>query len=64
MFQTLFVDFDSGATLQLTGNAVVLWERPGSPTGRAIQFTVNCVVEKRLEAPWRWPVVQYSPVNP
>ena len=60
----LFVDFNSGATLQLTGNAVVLWERPGSPTGRALQFTVTRVVEKRLEAPWHWPVVQYSPVNP
>lgn len=60
----LFVNFDSGATLQLSGNAVVEWNVQGSPTGRAVRFTVDRVVEKRPREPWAWPVVEYSPVNP
>jgi predicted pyridoxine 5'-phosphate oxidase superfamily flavin-nucleotide-binding protein len=60
----LFVDFTSGATLQLSGSAVVGWDAPDSPTGRSIVFTMRNVVEKHPATPWKWPVVEYSPVNP
>jgi predicted pyridoxine 5'-phosphate oxidase superfamily flavin-nucleotide-binding protein len=60
----LFVDFDTGATLQLSGEAVVEWNVEGSPTGRAVRFTARQVVEKRPRVAWAWPVLEYSPVNP
>jgi uncharacterized protein len=60
----LFVDFDSGATLQLSGHASVLWDQHDSPTGRTVQFVVREVVEKQPSVAWAWPVVEYSPVNP
>ena len=60
----LFVSFDTGATLQLSGTADVAWNAPGSPTGRAVEFRIRDSIEKRPQAPWRWPVLEYSPVNP
>lgn len=60
----LFVDFDTGGTLQLAGEAEVLWDGDPALTGRAVRFTVRTVIEKRPSTPWRWPVVEYSPVNP
>lgn len=60
----LFVDFDRGTTLQLSGEAVVEWDAASSPTGRAVRFTASVVVEKRPSTPWSWPVLEYSPVNP
>ncbi len=60
----LFVDFETAATLQLSGEADVDWDVAGSPTGRAVRFRPQLVVEKRALVPWRWPVVEYSPVNP
>lgn len=60
----LFVDFERGATLQLSGQAVVQWETTRSPTGRRVEFTTHVLIEKRLTTPWRWPVLEYSPVNP
>jgi predicted pyridoxine 5'-phosphate oxidase superfamily flavin-nucleotide-binding protein len=60
----LFVDFESGATLQLTGEADVLWDGDAALTGRAVRFRLRNSVEKRSSAPWRWPVLEYSPVNP
>ena len=60
----LFVDFSSGNTLQLTGNADVVWDVPDSPTGRTVRFTVREAREKHPALAWQWPVVEYSPVNP
>ena len=45
----LFVDFDSGASLQVSGTAVVDWTTPGAPgddggTGRLVEFTVESAV--------------------
>jgi predicted pyridoxine 5'-phosphate oxidase superfamily flavin-nucleotide-binding protein len=60
----LFVNFDTGATLQLTGEADVLWDADATLTGRAVRFALRTVVEKRPSTPWHWPVLEYSPVNP
>jgi predicted pyridoxine 5'-phosphate oxidase superfamily flavin-nucleotide-binding protein len=60
----LFVDFTRGATLQLSGNAVVVWDVPDSPTGRTVRFSVHEAIEKHPAVAWQWPVVEYSPVNP
>jgi uncharacterized protein len=60
----LFVDFETGAALQLAGEADVLWDGDAVLTGRAVRFRVRTAIEKRPVSPWRWPVVEYSPVNP
>jgi predicted pyridoxine 5'-phosphate oxidase superfamily flavin-nucleotide-binding protein len=60
----LFVDFESAGTLQLTGEASVNWDVARSPKGRVVRFRPHLVVEKRALVPWRWPVLEYSPVNP
>jgi uncharacterized protein len=60
----LFVDFESGATLQLTGEAAIEWDAASAPTGRSVRFAIRAIVERRPAAPWSWPVVEYSPVNP
>jgi predicted pyridoxine 5'-phosphate oxidase superfamily flavin-nucleotide-binding protein len=60
----LFVDFSRGATLQLSGDAIVVWNVPASPTGRTVRFTVREAREKHPALAWQWPIVEYSPVNP
>ena len=46
----LFIDFDSGRTLQLSGRAVVDWEKSTAHgnTGRWVRFTTESVVGSRL----------------
>lgn len=64
----LFVDFDSGATLQLTGVAEVIWdtehavECPGAQ--RLVQLSLATVVETRDALPLRWKFDNYSQFNP
>jgi hypothetical protein len=64
----LFIDFDSGATLQLTGTAQVLWEReefaafPGAR--RAVSFRVAEALESPQGTRLRWRLIQRSPFNP
>lgn len=64
----LFVDFEQGNTLQLTGQARVVWD-----PGRASRFVrAERVVESHLEealevayaTAFRWKFVSYSPFNP
>jgi hypothetical protein len=54
----LFVDFDIGTTLQLTGRARILWERDGfadlAGAGRAIEVEVDEVVEIEGQGPLGW----------
>jgi hypothetical protein len=45
----LFIDFETGSTLQLSGRAQTRWE-----TERSIEFTVEEVVETRGAVPLRW----------
>lgn len=64
----LFIDFERGATLQLTGFAEVLWEPrdyaafPGAE--RAVRFRVAQVVERARAVTPRWHLVEPSPFNP
>lgn len=60
----LFVDFVTGASLQMTGHAAVEWDERASPTGRFVRVTADALVEKRPQTAWDWPVLEYSPVNP
>ena len=64
----LFLDFDTGTTLQLTGRAHILWthERLVDLTGaeRAVEVEVDEVVEIEGEGPIGWRFVEYSPFNP
>jgi uncharacterized protein len=60
----LFVDFDTGAALQVAGEAEVLWNGNPSLTGRAVRFRLRHAIERRPTTSWQWPVLEYSPVNP
>ncbi len=64
----LFVDFEGGGTLHLTGTAEVLWEAeqlatwPGAD--RAVRFRVADVLERPVGSPLRLRLVERSPFNP
>ncbi len=64
----LFVDFDSGDVLQLTGTSVVDWDasRTSQFDGahRVIDFEIAKIVETRSAIPLRWMFVAASPFNP
>ena len=64
----LFVAFDTGTTLQLTGRARILWEvadRAGLPGAeRAVEVEVDEAVELAGQGPLGWRFVEYSPFNP
>jgi hypothetical protein len=64
----LFIDFEHGHTLQLTGQATILWEaeRLAAFAGaqRLIEFSVEQVLETRNATPLRWEFGEYSPGNP
>lgn len=64
----LFLDFERGGTLQLSGTAAINWDRersepiPGAE--RLIEFNVLKVIETENATPLRWTFVEYSPDNP
>jgi predicted pyridoxine 5'-phosphate oxidase superfamily flavin-nucleotide-binding protein len=64
----LFVDFESGTTLQLTGRAHILWDRedvhelPGAE--RAVEVEIEEVVEIAGGGPLGWRFLGYSSFNP
>ena len=64
----LFLDFEGGGTLQLTGAARIVWDavREARFTGaeRVVEFQVQEVVETRGAVPLRWRFEGYSPFNP
>jgi uncharacterized protein len=64
----LFVDFDTGATLQLTGRARILWEpealAPLRGADRALEVPIDEIVEIEGRGPLGWRFVEYSPFNP
>ncbi len=65
----VFVDFDNGLVLQLTGRAEVLWDQedPDDETAGTRRFW-DLEVERWLETPLplqlRWELLDYSPYNP
>jgi predicted pyridoxine 5'-phosphate oxidase superfamily flavin-nucleotide-binding protein len=64
----LFIDFERGDTLQLTGQARVLWddERTAEFAGaeRLVAFDVEMIIEMADTSPLRGELLQYSPFNP
>jgi hypothetical protein len=65
----LFVDFERGDLLQITGRARLLWEREVVAAHRGarhvvVEFEVDEVLETRGGSPLRWVLVEPSPVNP
>ncbi|WP_250000194.1 pyridoxamine 5'-phosphate oxidase family protein [Actinoplanes sp. M2I2] len=64
----LFVDWENGHTLQLTGRASIDWD-PGKAAAypgalRVVEFTVDAVVQIDHVSPLRWDLQEYSRVNP
>ncbi len=55
----LFVDFESGDTVQLAGRATIRWQPE-----RAVAVDVDEVLETRAATPLRWDLLEYSPSNP
>jgi uncharacterized protein len=65
----VFVDFESGRTLQLTGRAEILWDMddPDDETGgtrRYWDFHVERWLETDMPRKLRWELLDYSPFNP
>ena len=64
----LFVDFDSGTTLQLTGRARILWDREDfhelAGAERAVEVEIEEVVEIAGQGPLGWRFLGYSSFNP
>ncbi|MDX2167339.1 MAG: pyridoxamine 5'-phosphate oxidase family protein, partial [Deltaproteobacteria bacterium] len=64
----LFVDFASGAALQLTGSARVSWDAADAAAmagaERVVEFHVAAVVERRGAVPAGWQFLEASPHNP
>ncbi|MBD2020206.1 pyridoxamine 5'-phosphate oxidase family protein, partial [Leptolyngbya sp. FACHB-36] len=64
----LFIDFEQGHTLQLTGSATIVWEpeRIATVAGaeRLVEFQVQQVQQTSCASRLRWQFVEYSPANP
>ena len=64
----LFIDFDTGTTLQLSGRAKVIWAETNpddlADTGRSVTFRPQRVVRTGQAVPLRWVLKSYSPYNP
>ena len=64
----LLIDFAYGKTLQLTGNAHILWEAehladfPGAQ--RLVAFEISHAIAVTNATPLRWRFAEYSPYNP
>lgn len=64
----LFIDFETGTTLQLTGHAQTGWSTPSpeelADTGRTTTFTALKMIHSPQAIPLRWVLKDYSPYNP
>lgn len=64
----LFVDFEHGGTLQLTGEAEILWDAEAaaqfSGAQRVVEYKITSVIQTDHAVPWRWQLEQVSPFNP
>ena len=64
----LFLNFDTGTTLQLTGHARILWEPADyvelKGAERAIEVEIDEVVEIAGRGPLGWRFLECSPFNP
>jgi len=64
----LFVDFETGRTLQLTGKAKIIWDgkrvREHDRAERLIEITVSEAIEAPDGNPLRWELEERSLFNP
>ncbi|MBV6627744.1 MAG: pyridoxamine 5'-phosphate oxidase family protein [Rivularia sp. (in: Bacteria)] len=64
----IFVDFENGHTLQLTGKANIVWEDEEisefAGAKRLVEFDIEEVVETQNATNWSWKFGKYSPANP
>lgn len=64
----LFIDFDGNRTLQLTGQAEIVWDEAQiaqyAGAERLIRFQVNAVIETKNALPFTWVFDSFSPANP
>lgn len=63
----LFIDFERGSTLQLTGRASVVWDAEYvaqfAGAQRVVEFQIDEVIAIADASPLRWRFVEYSPFN-
>jgi hypothetical protein len=63
----LFLDFEGGGTVQLTGEARIVWDAERAArfaeAERVVEFRVQEAVEARGVVPLRWRFEGYSPLN-
>ena len=57
----LFLDWNTGTTLQLAGEARTEFDRDGE---RRVRFTLTEAIETPAAIPLRWSAPEYSPANP
>ena len=64
----LFLDFDTGSTIQLIGEAHIIWDAAEiakhNGAERLVSFRIEQVVEIENRLPLRWEFESYSPFNP
>ena len=64
----LFLDFDTGSTSQLIGEAHVIWDASEiakhDGAERLVSYRIEQVVEIENRLPLRWEFESYSPFNP
>ncbi len=64
----LFLDFDTGSTLQLTGEANIIWDPAQiakyKGAERLLSFRVEQVLQIDKKLPLRWEFERYCPFNP
>jgi len=64
----LFIDFENGSTLQVTGRASVIWDQDRieefAGAERLVEFEIEQVIKIANAVPLRWEFLGYSPFNP
>jgi len=64
----LFLDFETGRTLQMTGRAEIIWDETEkqkfNDAERIVSFKIEEVVEIQEALPLRWDFQDYSPFSP
>lgn len=64
----LFIDFEQGTILQLSGKAEVIWDAKRLTTfagaQRLVEFDIDQVIETKNATPFYWRFGEYSPANP
>ncbi|AFY57147.1 pyridoxamine 5'-phosphate oxidase-related, FMN binding protein [Rivularia sp. PCC 7116] len=64
----IFVDFENGHTLQLTGKAKIVWDAEKitefAGAKRLVEFDIEEVLETQNATNWSWKFGKYSPANP